>query len=132
MDAADRELYHQIHPAKLAADIVAELVSLPLIWAGRRRSGLLLHFALPMVGSAIVLRRTADLECLRRSAAGRYVRTEMTPAMQAVRLAGDGVATVGAWRRSIALIAAGAALVLAGWTLGPRSGSVPSELDGGR
>jgi hypothetical protein len=37
MEPRERVLYHQIHPLKLGGDIGADLVSLPLIWGGRRR-----------------------------------------------------------------------------------------------
>jgi hypothetical protein len=118
----ERALYHQIHPAKLGADLTAELISLPLYWRGRNRAASVVHMAVPIVASAVVLGRTAELERLRDSRAGRYVLVEMTPAMQALRMAGDAVAVLGARRRSVPLVALGAAIVAGGWTLGPRSG----------
>jgi len=130
MDTADRVLYHQIHPVKLGTDLVAELVSLPLLWRRRYRTGLAVHFLPPIVASAVVTRWTNDLERIRDSPAGRYVRTEMTPAMQAVRLAGDGLTIVGAWRRRPGLVALGALVVIAGWTIGPRA--APSARPGSR
>jgi hypothetical protein len=42
----------------------------------------------------------------------------MPPAAQAVRLAGDAVTIVGAWQRNGFLIAAGAVIVVAGWSHG--------------
>jgi hypothetical protein len=120
---AERALYHQIHPAKLGADLAAELVSLPLYWRGRNRAASVVHLGVPVIASAVVVRRTADLERLRDSRAGRYVAVEMTPAMQALRMAGDAVAVLGARRRSLPLIGLGAAIIAGGWTLGPRSRS---------
>jgi hypothetical protein len=122
MTPGERVLYHQIHPLKLATDFLAEVVSLPLIWHGRYRPGLAVHFLAPVIGSAVVLRRDDDLERLKASAPGRHVAVEMTPAMQAVRLAGDAVTVAGAWWHRRALIALGAAIVIGGWTLGPRGG----------
>jgi hypothetical protein len=46
MDFGEKVLYHQIHPAKLAADISASLVSTYLMW--RRR------FAAAKIGRAHV------------------------------------------------------------------------------
>jgi hypothetical protein len=119
MEPRDRVLYHQIHPLKLGGDIGADLVSLPLIWTGRRRLGMLIHWATPVVASAVVLPRTADLERLRESSAGRYVNHEMTPPMQAIRLIGDAITVAGAWRRRADWIALGGLVVAAGWTVGP-------------
>jgi hypothetical protein len=119
MEPSQRLLYHQIHPLKLGGDIAADLVSLPLIWGGRRRLGMLVHWTAPVIASIIVLPRTADLERLRASPAGRYVGREMTPSMQAIRLVGDAITVVGAWRRRADWIAVGGLVVVAGWTLGP-------------
>ena len=124
MTLAERALYHQIHPAKLGADLAAELVSLPLYWRGRNRAATVVHLGVPLVASAVVLGRTGELERLRDSRAGRYVLVEMTPAMQALRMAGDAVTVLGARRRSLPLVALGAAVVVGGWTLGPRSARV--------
>jgi hypothetical protein len=119
VEIAERVLYHQVHPAKLGADLLAEVVSLPLIWQRRYRLGLAVHFAMPIVASALVLGRTDDLKRIRESSIGRYVHQEMTPAMQALRLLGDAIAVVGAWRRWPGLIVLGIVVVIAGWTIGP-------------
>jgi hypothetical protein len=107
---------HQIHWAKLAADAAAEIVSLPLIWTGRPTTGLVVHFLTPAIASAALLH--ADTTRLRSTRRGRYVLAHMPPAAQAVRLAGDAVMTAGAWQRNGFLIAAGALIVIAGWSHG--------------
>jgi hypothetical protein len=110
-------LVHQVHPVKLAADIGASLLSLALLWRGHRRTGMAVHFAGPLLGSAVVL-STADLPRLAITPAGRYVQQHMPPAAQALRLAGDALTVRGARRHSFALIAAGLAVVAAGWSHG--------------
>ena len=112
----DELVLHQAHWAKLAADGTASIVSLVLIWTGHRIVGLIVHFVTPAVASAALLR--ADTSRLRSTRRGRYVLKHMPPVAQAVRLAGDAVMTVGAWRRSGSLIAAGALIVIAGWSHG--------------
>jgi hypothetical protein len=107
---------HQVHPAKLAADIGAAVVSLAMIWRGHRRAGLVVHFLVPVAASAAVLR--TDTSRLRLTRGGRYVLAHMPPAAQAVRLAGDAVMTVGAWQRNGFLIAAGGLIVIIGWSQG--------------
>ena len=121
LDQTERVLYHQIHPAKLATDLTAELVSVALIWQRRYVLGLVAHLVPPIVASAVLTRRTADLERLRDTRAGRHVRSEMTPPIVALRVIDDVLTVADAWRHRPAVIAAGALLVLAGWTLGPRS-----------
>jgi hypothetical protein len=110
---------HQVHWAKLAADVAASIVSLTLIWTGRRAVGMVVHFLVPAMASVALLR--ADTGPVRSTRRGRYVLEHMPPASQAVRLLGDAVMTVGAWRRSAPLIGAGTLIVIAGWSHGPVS-----------
>jgi hypothetical protein len=107
---------HQVHWAKLAADGGASIVSLALIWHGRRILGLIVHFLVPAIASAALLR--ADATRLRSTRRGRYVLNHMPAGAQAVRLAGDAVMTVGAWRHNGLLIGAGTLIVIAGWSHG--------------
>jgi hypothetical protein len=119
---------HQVHRAKLAADGAASIVSLTLMWTGYRIPGLIIHFLIPPIASAALLR--ADTTRLRSTRRGRYVLKHMPPAAQAVRLAGDVVMTVGAWRRNGLLIAVGTLIVIAGWSHGlvsPRPASVDCD-----
>jgi hypothetical protein len=119
VDAAERSLYHQIHPAKLGTDLAAELVSVRLFWQHRLAAGLAFHLIPPVIASAVITGRTAELERIKASPAGRYVAAEMTPRMVGLRVAGDLVTVLGAWQRRPFVIAVGALLVIAGWTLGP-------------
>ena len=68
-------------------------------------------------GSAVVL-RFADLERLKHSPFGRYIRQFMTRRIEAWRFAGQGVMWVGAWYHQFWLIAAGAVTVIAAWMSG--------------
>ncbi|HUO38244.1 MAG TPA: hypothetical protein VMU34_10525 [Mycobacterium sp.] len=113
MDAEDLVL-HQVHWAKLAADAGASVVSLVLIWRGRRTAGLIVHVVVPVVASGALLR--SNTSALRSTRRGRYVTKHMPAAAQAVRLAGDAVMTIGAWRRSARLIVLGTVIVVAGWS----------------
>jgi hypothetical protein len=70
---------------------------------------------LPVAGSLAVL-TLADLDALACTAPGRYVLAHMPPSAQAVRLAGDALMGLGARRRSVALLLAGAAVIAACWS----------------
>jgi hypothetical protein len=116
---ADRVLVHQVHPAKLGADVTASILSNALLWRGKTKAALAVRAVLPVTGSAAVL-ALADLDALARTRRGRYVRAHMPPSAQAVRLAGDAVMGLGAYRRRPAVMALGLAVVLAGWSYGLR------------
>jgi hypothetical protein len=62
--SGDARLLHQVHPAKLATDISAELVSGVLLWRQQPAWGLAVHFLPPIVASAVVL-HWVDVEALR-------------------------------------------------------------------
>ena len=117
MTASERLLYHQIHPLKLATDWISAALSFYLLWRHRLWAALVVQLVPAIVVSGILI-RWADLEPQRRSRLGRYVKQHMTPSMQALRLLGDGVMTLGAWQRRPSLLALGLALVGVGWFRG--------------
>lgn len=110
-------LIHQVHPVKLGFDISASVISNVLLCQHKLRVGLLSRYLLPVIGSALVI-RFADLDRLRYTARGRYVLEHMPPASTAMRLGGDTLMAIGAWRRKPSLMLAGALLVAAGWSHG--------------
>ena len=114
---ADAILVHQVHPVKLAFDISASVVSNALLWQHRLAAGLVSRYLLPVIGSALVL-RFADVNRLRNTARGEYVLQHMPPASTALRLGGDTLMALGAWRRKPSWMLAGALLVAAGWSHG--------------
>jgi hypothetical protein len=117
MNLREKALYHQIHPAKLATDILTEPVSLYFFWRHDLWLGLATHFAPPIVASAALM-TWADLAPLKASPFGRYVERRMTRPVEAARLVGDLVMVVGAWERAGWLIGVGVALVIAAWSSG--------------
>lgn len=117
MTPKERALYHQIHPLKLATDIVASVVSLYLLWRQDLAAGLLVHFVPPLIASAALL-RFADLDKQAQSAFGRYVARHMTRMIEGIRLFGDLVTVLGAWQQDALLIVLGYAVVVAAWCNG--------------
>jgi hypothetical protein len=122
MQLADQVLLHQVHPAKITADVTAAVISNVLLWKARPRAALAVRILLPVASSLAVL-GLADLEALAATARGRYVRAHMPPSAQALRLVGDSVMAAGARRHNPALMLTGAAVIAAGWMhpLWPRS-----------
>jgi hypothetical protein len=115
MRPADKILVHQVHPAKIGADVTASVVSNVLLWQARPKAAVVVRVLMPAAGSAAVL-SLADLDALARTRRGRYVLNHMPPSAQVVRLAGDVLMGSGAHRRNPALLLAGAAVIMAGWS----------------
>ena len=117
MDFSEKVLYHQIHPAKLAADVSAAFISTYLIWQHKFGLAMLSAFVPAILASALVM-RFADLERLKQSPFGHYIRPFMTRRIEAWRFAGQVVVWVGAWYHQFWLIPAGLAIVIAAWMSG--------------
>ena len=117
MRMGEGALLHQVHPAKIGVDVTASIISSVLLWRERPVTGIAVRCVLPVAGSVAVL-GLGDLDALARTRRGRYVLAHMPPAAQAARLAGDALMSLGAYRRNPSLFAAGAAVVVLGWSHG--------------
>jgi hypothetical protein len=98
-------------PLKLSTDVGSAVASLDLLWSHELALGLLVGFLPPIVASGLIM-GYADLEGLRRSSAGRYVRRYMKGSVQALRLVGNAVMMVGAWYHATWALALGLVLIL--------------------
>jgi hypothetical protein len=123
MRLADGAVIHQVHGAKIGADVASAIVSNFLLWRERPAAAVAVRVLIPIAASGVVL-ALADLDGLSRTRRGRYVLAHMPASAQAVRLAGDALMGVGAYRRSAPMMVAGAAMIGAGWShaLWPRPG----------
>jgi hypothetical protein len=113
----ERLLYHQIHPAKVFADVASALIAIDLFWRHALGPGLVIALAPPILVSAVLMSE-ADLSRLRASPMGAYLRRFMPPAAQALRLFGAGVAFYAAWYHVPAGVLGGVALVAVCWANG--------------
>jgi hypothetical protein len=117
MTLKEKILFHQIHPAKLATDIAAAVVSLTFLWQHSPVLGLLTHFIPPPIGSALVI-RFGELDSYKTSRFGAYLVRYMTPTAQMTRLAGDLFTVFAAWNQSLIGIVIGLTIILLAWTYG--------------
>jgi hypothetical protein len=117
MTTSEKVLYHQIHPLKLAADISASIVSGYFVWQHELLVAMISAFT-PAIIASLLIMRFADLEWLKESRLGHYIRRTMTRAIEAWRFSGQIVMWFGAWYHSWAAILLGALLVLAAWSFG--------------
>jgi hypothetical protein len=114
----EKVLYHQIHPAKLAADVGGSIVSTYLMWRRRFVAAMLAAFVPAVLASVLVI-RYADLERRKHSRFGRYMRRYMDRrALDAWRFFGQVVMWVGAWYRVGKLVPIGVTTVVATWVSG--------------
>jgi hypothetical protein len=107
---------HQVHPAKLAVDVTAGLVSDWLMWRRNVAKALVAAFLPAVIASAILVRR--DMSSIRRTRRGRYVLEHMPPSAQAVRMLGQIVVWYSAYRRRPVGILTGHVIVGVGWSHG--------------
>jgi hypothetical protein len=125
----DRNTYllHQVHPAKLATDLGADVVSTWLMWQRRPRTALLLAHTAAALASATVTRW--DLSPMQTTRRGRYVLIHMPPSAQALRYVGQVAAWYAAYQHRPAGIALGHVLIAAGWSHGllPRTRIIHSS-----
>ena len=117
MTFEEKRLYHQVYPAKLATDILTSIITLYLFWLHAIVPALVLHFALPLIGSLTVI-HYVNLESIKASPIGHYLHRYMTPAFEKLRLVGDIITIMGAWYRLPWLIVVGLMVILAAWLNG--------------
>jgi hypothetical protein len=117
MTLKEKVLYHQIHPAKLATDISASIVSGYLVWQHQLLLGIVIAFAMATIGSLVVL-KFCELQWLANSRLGRYVARHMTRPIEAWRMLGQLVVWIGCWYHQWVTILLGALMVIAAWMFG--------------
>ncbi|MES1179742.1 MAG: hypothetical protein ABUL43_00950, partial [Hyphomicrobium sp.] len=117
MTRSEKILLHQVHPAKLAADIGGEAAALYFFWQHLFWVGLIAAFAPAIIASAILL-QYARLDGYATSRIGLYLKRHMTHAVEAARLAGALLTLAAAWWHRPWLIVLGVAVVAGAWASG--------------
>jgi len=113
-NVAERALYHQVRPLKLATDFSTAAASLLLLGRHQLATALVVMWV-PSVLVSTWLIRFGNFSKTRDSALGAYLRRYMTRSMEALRFAGMGLAAVGAWEHAAWLIVIGALVIASGW-----------------
>ena len=117
MTLSDRILFHQIHAAKLVTDALAAALSLYYLWRHDLSLAIVAATVPPLIATPLVL-RFADLEALKQSTLGAYVKRHMTPPMQLLRVCGFLIMAVAAWNHVPIAIIAGLAVIVVAWLKG--------------
>jgi putative flippase GtrA len=113
----EKELYHEIYPLKLFTDWGAGLIALYLLWQHQIVLGLVVAFVPSILASFLII-RTANLERLKQSSFGRYVRRYMSNSIRLIRLTGNVVMMIGAWYHLLYLIPIGLIVIVLAWSGG--------------
>ena len=122
MTFREKILYHQIHPAKIAVDVITAVAAAVLLWQQHLLRAIAVGLAPPLLASLLVI-QFADLEKLKQSALGRYVGRHMTPALELARLVGVFIFWDAAWYRSIFYCVVGLLVIAFAWARGALQGS---------
>jgi hypothetical protein len=126
MDLSFQEkiLYQQIHPIKLAVDILTSVISTLFLWRCEIM-GFLIVFLAPSVIATIVVIRFANLDKLKKSRFGNYIRRFMTRRLEAVRFLGQFIMWFAAWKHAPLGIGAGVLVIVSAWLSGMRFSKLP-------
>lgn len=108
-----RVLYHQIHPVKLATDVVTGVIALRMLWQHRLTLALIVMFVPPIVVSTLLVARGRFGHLVDTYAGQRMHR--MTNLAMAMRLFGMLITSIAAWRAEPTLLVVGAALIAGVW-----------------
>jgi hypothetical protein len=118
MNLSEKRLYHQVHPLKLATDIGVTVPFLYFLWRHQVASALLIGFIPPLVVSAVLMKWAPDLERIKNSALGHYLKVYMTPAVELARLLTLAPMAYGAWEHEPGYIVLGMLAVVVAWCNG--------------
>ncbi len=117
MTNAEKTLYHQIHPAKLATDWGTGVLALFLLWQHQWIAAALVALIPPVLATLLVM-RYADLEKQKNSAFGHYLLKSMTRWAETLRFMGYALMGTGAWVHLVWMVVVGLLVIVFAWTNG--------------
>lgn len=115
MNLREKTLYHQIHPVKLAADVGVTPIALYCVWEHQPFAAVLVGFVPPLLVSVAMMLWTPDLERLKASRLGRYLKSYMTPLIATMRFLTLVPMAYGAWRHQPLYIVIGFVILVVVW-----------------
>ncbi len=118
MNFEEKKLYHQIHPVKLFTDIGVTPLSLYFVWNHDILPAVLVAFVPPLVVSLSMMKWTPDLNQLKDSPLGKYIKEYMTPLIEAVRFLTLVPIAYGAWVHNVWPIFFGLVILVIAWCNG--------------
>lgn len=109
MNPNERLLYQQVHPFKIMVDLAAVTSAMVLLWRYGAQAAIwaVMVLLLPTSIATLLVVNVADLERIKESRLGEYVKRYLTRTVELARSAGVGVMIIGAWYHMPWVIAAG-------------------------
>lgn len=117
IDVREKNLYHQIHPVKLATDWITGIFALILLWHHYIVGTLVIMFV-PSIIVTIFIINYVDLSNQKASPFGKYISNNMTKSMEMIRFIGFVIAIFGAWFHFVSVIVVGIIVILLAWLQG--------------
>jgi hypothetical protein len=117
MNAKEKGLYHQIHPAKLLVDIFTGLLSTYFLWQHDLK-WFFVVFLIPSILVSFILIRYGNLDKLKNSRFGKYIQKFMSPIIVVARMFGQVVMWIGGWYHIMILIIVGFMIIIIAWCYG--------------
>ena len=127
MNRAEKFLYHQIHPLKLTVDISSCVASCALLWQRQMALAMWLSW-IPAILASLLITALVPLERLKQGRFGHYVKTMMTPAVTAQRMAGQIVMWLAAYQHAAVVMGLGALVIVLAWLSGLGRARVPGDV----
>jgi len=113
----EKKLYHQIHPLKLFVDISSGFLTTYLSWQ-HNWFWFLSLMVIPSLITSYLLMGYVNLESLKSSKLGYYLKKYMTNGMEAFRFSGQIIMWIAAWYHLLFLIVIGFLMIAGGWCSG--------------
>ena len=113
----EKKLYHQIHPLKLFVDISSGFLTTYLSWQ-HNWFWFLSLMVIPSLITSYLLMWYVNLESLKSSKLGYYLKKYMTNGMEAFRFSGQIIMWIAAWYHLLFLIVIGFLMIAGGWCSG--------------
>ena len=117
MNLPEKNLYQQIHPARLIADWSTGLYACYLLWHQELIPAMIVAFIPSLIISLIIV-RFVDLEKTKNSAFGRYYKRTYTKTVDLIRFGGFVIMAGGSWGQSLPTLGIGLAVIIGTWTYG--------------
>jgi len=113
----EKKLYHQVHPLKLFVDISSGFFTTYLSWQ-HNWFWFLSLMVIPSLITSYLLMWYVNLESLKSSKLGYYLKKYMTNGMEAFRFSGQIIMWIAAWYHLLFLIVIGFLMIAGGWCSG--------------
>ncbi len=117
MNLPEKNLYQQIHPARLITDWVTGFYACYLCWQHELVPALVVAFIPSLVVSLIVV-RFADLEKIRNSPFGRYFKRTYNKKIDFIRFGGFIIMAAGSWNNMLFIAGFGLIVIVGTWVYG--------------